>query len=124
VKIAAALALMGALLVAGCHRAPEKMPADGAGPAHPDVDKTLALDQMLVAHQCSNCHGADYLRVGPPMMAIRAIFPTPTAADADRLKQSILKGSVSKWGDAIMPPQAQVTPEETDKIVAIILDKK
>jgi len=123
VKIAVALLLMGGLLVIGCHKAPEAAVADTAGPPKPDVDPHLAIDRMLVAHQCSNCHAADYVRVGPPIMAIRAAFPNATPGDAMRLKQSILAGSVNKWGEAAMPPQSQVSPAQADEIVAVILAK-
>lgn len=123
-KIAAALVFTGTLFVAGCHRTPDAKPiAETAGPTHPDVDKTLAIDRMLVAHQCSNCHAADYLRVGPPVLAIRDAFANASAVDVERLKQSILKGSSGKWGEAIMPAQTQVSPEQAGEIVAIILGK-
>ncbi|PZU11013.1 c-type cytochrome [Sphingomonas sp.] len=120
-RIALALALMGSILAAGCQKAPGETAADTEGAPRPDVDKNLTLDTTLVAHQCSNCHAVDYMRVGPPIMSIRAAFPSPTPGDVDRLKQSILKGSVGKWGEATMPPQTQVTPEQANAIVAILL---
>ena len=114
------------LTLGACHRsaAPSAPVADTAGPPKPDVDPYLATTTMLVDHACSNCHAADYARVGPAMTDIAAAFPNASVGDKLRLRISIVQGSTGKWGDAIMPPQKQVKAEEVDQIIDTILATK
>ena len=116
---------VAALTATACSKAPEPIGvADTRGAETPDRDPYLAVDTMLVSHACSNCHAADYARVGPAMKDIAAAFAKPTPADFARLRTSVLQGSTGKWGDAIMPAQKQVRPEEVDAILRTILSAK
>lgn len=85
-----------------------------------DVDRYLPVNTMLVANGCSNCHAADYTRVGPPINAIAAAYADASPEELAQLRAAIIGGVKGKWGPAIMPPQFQVTPARADEIVEII----
>ena len=97
--------------------------ADSAGAPRPDIDPYLAVTKVLVAHGCSNCHAADYARVGPAMTDVASIYAGQPGAPA-LLATSIVNGAKGKWGEAMMPPQHQVTPAEAQDIVRTILATK
>ena len=109
--------IIGALaLLAGCGK-----PAAERGPDRPDVDPNLALNTLLVNHQCSNCHASDYARVGPSMKDVAAVLAPQGDAGRQRIRTAILNGAKGNWGEAVMPPQRQVTPAEADALAAAIL---
>jgi cytochrome c551/c552 len=107
--------LIATLILAGCGSAKD------AGPTTPDVDANLAMNTMLVQHQCSNCHAADYARVGPAMKDVAAVIGPATPESLARLRKAILEGTKGQWGEAIMPPQHQVSPADADTFAAAIL---
>ena len=90
----------------------------GAGPSQ-DRDPYLAMDTLLVANACSNCHATDYQRVGPSMRDVAAAVD-----DRQRLAGSILNGRKEGWGTAIMPPQHQVNKEQAGALAEAILALK
>jgi cytochrome c551/c552 len=90
----------------------------GAGSSQ-DRDPYLAMDTLLVANACSNCHAADYQRVGPSMRDVAAAVDDP-----QRLIGSILNGRKEGWGAAVMPPQHQVNSEQARALAEAILALK
>ncbi|WP_313803704.1 c-type cytochrome [Sphingobium sp.] len=99
-------------------------PVEERGAERPDRDLFLAMNRMLVAHGCSNCHAADYARVGPAMRDVATVYEKATDADRQRLRDAILHGTKGRWGMAIMPAQQQVTAEQASAIVDQILTPK
>lgn len=121
------LVILAALFtLSGCGRAPsgDGHAVDDKGAEKPDRDPFLAMNRTLVAHSCSNCHAADYPRVGPSMHDIASVYTTATDADRRRLSDAIVNGTKGRWGTAIMPAQKQVSPTQADAIVAEILKLK
>jgi cytochrome c551/c552 len=107
------LGLMGALALTGCSR---------EGAPDPDKDPYLTMNKLLVSNACSNCHASDYPRVGPSMKDVAAIVGKPTPEGLARLRNGILNGTKGQWGEAVMPPQKQVTPEAADLLAKAILE--
>ena len=103
-------------LLAGCGK-----PAAERGPERPDIDANLAINTLLVNHQCSNCHASDYARVGPSMQDVAAVLAPQGEPARARIRDAILNGAKGNWGEAVMPPQHQVTPADADALAAAIL---
>lgn len=113
-----ALALLG-----GCRKdtqAPAPQAADMNGAPDPDRDPYLAMNILLVRNACSNCHAADYPRVGPAMKDVAALYAGDSAARM-RLAGEIMNGTKGKWGESVMPPQHQVSAHAADELVAAIM---
>jgi cytochrome c551/c552 len=110
--------LTAMLALAGCGGGSADAPT---GAPTPDTDRFLAMNTILVANSCSNCHASDYARVGPSMKDVAAVLGGDTPQSRTRLREAILNGSKGKWGEAIMPAQKQVAPDKVDAIVATIL---
>ena len=108
-------AMAALVLLAGCGKAREQ------GPPRPDVDPHLALNTLLVNHQCSNCHASDYARVGPPLLTVGQVLGPQGQAGRLRLRTAILNGAKGNWGEAVMPPQHQVTAADADELTSAIL---
>jgi cytochrome c551/c552 len=120
---AVALGLLLALSACGKGADSEKRATavDERGADKPDQDLYLAMNKALVANGCSNCHNADYARVGPAMRDVAAVYQAEPAEGRKVLKESILHGVQGKWGKAIMPPQIRMTEAGADAIVEAIL---
>ncbi len=103
--------LMSAVSLAACSR---------EGAPNPDKDPHLAMNTLLVANACSNCHASDYPRVGPSMKDVAASLGESSPENIARIKDSMVKGVKGKWGEAVMPVQKQVTPEAADEIATAI----
>jgi cytochrome c551/c552 len=112
-----AILLTGALATAlsGCSKAP-----DGKSVSQ-DRDPYLAMNTVLVANACSNCHAVDYVRVGPAIRDVAELYAEAGPEDKKLLAESIVMGAKGKWGPAVMPAQHQVTPKRADEIVSAIL---
>jgi cytochrome c551/c552 len=91
------------------------------GAPTPDTDRYLAVNTLLVANACSNCHASDYARVGPSMKDVADVLGGDTSENRARLRDAILNGAKGKWGEAVMPPQKQVAADKVDAIAAAIL---
>ena len=95
----------------------------GAGAAQ-DNDPYLEMNTLLVANACSNCHAADYIRVGPSMVDI-AMARGPESPEARKaMAEKILNGAQGSWGTAVMPAQAQLSPEKARELASAILSLK
>jgi cytochrome c551/c552 len=106
------LSLIGVAALSGCSR---------EGAPDPDRDPFLAVNTLLVNNACSNCHASDYPRVGPSMKDVAAVVGKPTPEALARITDGIVKGTKGQWGEAIMPPQKQVSPEAANELARAIL---
>lgn len=120
-------AMVGLAALGGCNRAgqvPDHTNAaqsvDATGAPNPDQDPYLAMNTLLVKNACSNCHASDYARVGPAMKDVAAIYASDAVGQA-QLTEKIIKGTKGKWGEAIMPPQHQVTEEGATELAKAIM---
>lgn len=86
-----------------------------------DRDPYLPINSLLVRHACSNCHAADYPRVGPAMTDIAAVSAAAGPAERARLVTVLLNGGKGRWGEAIMPAQKQLSSAEAQKLVDAIM---
>jgi cytochrome c len=110
-------------LLGGCRKdmqAPVPQAADMTGAPDPDRDPYLAMNILLVRNACSNCHAADYPRVGPAMKDVAVLYAADSAART-RLAGEIINGTRGKWGEAAMPPQHQVSASAAGELVTAIL---
>lgn len=86
-----------------------------------DRDPYIAMNRVLVANGCSNCHAADYLRVGPAMTDIAMMYAEAKPAELEQVQHNIMAGTKGKWGIAIMPAQQRITSERAAEIVSTIM---
>ena len=70
---------------------------------------------------CLKCHSVDKKLVGP---AFKDVAKKYTEADVPKLVEKVKKGGVGVWGQVPMPPNAQVSDEDIEKIVRWILTLK
>lgn len=82
-----------------------------------------ADDDLAMKSGCLACHKVDVKLVGPAYKDIAAKYKDQADAQA-MLTESVIKGSVNKWGPVPMPAKggrADVSDEDIGKIVAWIL---
>lgn len=81
-------------------------------------------DQALAQKKnCMSCHATDMKLVGPSFKEVAAKYAKDKKA-TDALAQKIIKGGSGVWGNAVMPPNPTVTPEEAKKLAAWVLATK
>jgi cytochrome c551/c552 len=108
-RLKGAVAIITLFQLAGCSSSSE------------DKDPYLEMNTLLVQNACSNCHGADYMRVGPSMVDIAAVRGPDTPEARKALAAKIMGGAQGSFGTAIMPVQKQVDPKEADELAKAIL---
>jgi len=84
---------------------------------------TEALDgeQLVATLDCSSCHLPFEMSVGPPYASIAERYED-TPETVDLLSTTIIEGGVGQWSDTrAMPPHAQLSGEDAEKIVDWIL---
>ena len=89
-----------------------------------DRDPYLPINSLLVRHACSNCHAADYPRVGPAMTDVATVSAAAGPDERARLVTVLLDGGKGHWGEAIMPAQKQLTSADAEKLVDAIMALK
>jgi cytochrome c len=99
-------ALCGALLV--------------ASPAWADAAAEAAFAK---SKNCLACHAIDKKVVGPAFKAVADKYRQDPGA-AERLALKVRQGGNGVWGVVYMPANAQVTPEESKRLVAWVLGLK
>jgi cytochrome c551/c552 len=87
-----------------------------------DRDPYLRINTLLVNNACSNCHASDYARVGPSMTDVAAARGPDSPEARQLLRGMILNGTRGSYGEAVMPKQAQVTPDAADELAKAILE--
>lgn len=86
---------------------------------------SLGFASQALAQQknCLACHAAATRVVGPSFKEIAAKYATQDDAVA-QLSERIIKGSTGRWGFVPMPPNAQVSPDESKALTEWILQQK
>jgi len=87
-----------------------------ATPAHADM-------ALATAKNCMACHAVDKKLVGPSYKDVAAKYAGQKDA-VDKLSVKVIKGGAGVWGPIPMPANAQVTPDESKKLVAWILTQQ
>ena len=83
----------------------------------------LADMQLATTKNCMACHAVDKKLVGPSYKDVAAKYAGQKDA-TDKLAEKVIKGSSGVWGPVPMPANAQVTPDESKKLIAWILTQK
>jgi len=76
---------------------------------------------LLRASDCLACHAPETRLVGPSFSELAGLYQRD-AATLKMLAKRVIEGSEGIWGNAIMPPQPQLTEEEAQKVVEYILE--
>ena len=83
-----------------------------------------AADQALAQKKnCMSCHAAAMKLVGPSFKDVAAKYAKDKKA-VDTLSQKIVKGGSGVWGNAVMPPNPGLTPEEAKTLATWVLATK
>jgi cytochrome c len=84
-----------------------------------------AADGMALAQKnaCMSCHGVDKKIVGPAFKDVAKKYAADKGAQA-RLAAKVKAGGKGVWGEIPMPPNPQVSPADTNTIVAWVLSLK
>jgi cytochrome c len=72
---------------------------------------------------CLACHAVDKKVVGPAFQAVAQKYRQDPGA-AERLALKVRLGGNGVWGVVYMPANAQVSPEESKRLVAWVLSLK
>ena len=72
---------------------------------------------------CLACHAIEKKVVGPAFKAVADKYRKDPAA-LDRLALKVRQGGNGAWGVVYMPANAQVSPEESKRLVAWVLGLK
>jgi cytochrome c len=83
----------------------------------------LADMALATAKNCMACHAVDKKLVGPSYKDVAAKYAGQKDA-VDKLSAKVIKGGSGVWGPIPMPANAQVTPDESRKLVAWILTQQ
>lgn len=83
----------------------------------------LANPELAKAKNCMTCHAVATKLVGPSYKDIAAKYANDPNAEA-MLAAKVRNGSSGVWGQAPMPPNAQVSEAEARTLVKWILTQK
>ncbi|MFW2358346.1 c-type cytochrome [Hydrogenophaga sp.] len=83
----------------------------------------LADDEFYKTKNCFACHRIDRNTLGPSFKSVAAKYADDTSADV-MLAKKIREGSVGVWGQVPMPPQSQVSEDESLTLARWILGLK
>ena len=78
---------------------------------------------LATSKNCMACHAVDKKLVGPSYKDVAAKYADQADAK-DQLIQSIRQGSKGKWGQMAMPPQAQLSAGDAQKLAMWVLKTK
>jgi cytochrome c len=79
-----------------------------------------AHEALAKKNGCTSCHAMASALVGPSIKDVAAKYADQADAK-DQLVQSIRMGSSGKWGQMAMPPQAQLSAGDAQKLAIWIL---
>ncbi len=83
----------------------------------------LADDEFYKTKNCFACHRIDRNTLGPSFKNIAAKYAGDASAEVT-LAKKIREGTVGVWGQVPMPPQSQVSEEESLTLARWILGLK
>lgn len=93
-------------------------PAPAAAPGTPAA--AVDVQAVLKANACLGCHAVAQKIVGPAYHDVAARYKSDPQAQA-RLEASIKAGGSGKWGPVVMPPFANLSPQELKALAAFVL---
>jgi cytochrome c len=82
-----------------------------------------ANEALAKKNGCTGCHAMASALVGPAFKDVAAKYADQADAK-DQLIQSIRQGSSGKWGQMPMPPQAQLSASDSQKLALWVLKIK
>lgn len=100
--------------------APAAKPAAAATPGTPAA--AVDVQAVLKANACLGCHAVAQKIVGPAYRDVAARYKNDTQAQA-KLEASIKAGGSGKWGPVVMPPFANLSPQELKALAAFVLQQ-
>lgn len=83
----------------------------------------FADDEFYKTKNCFACHRIDRNTLGPSFKSVAAKYAEDTGADV-MLSRKIREGGVGVWGSVPMPPQSQVSEDESLTLARWILGLK
>lgn len=85
---------------------------------------TASADQALAQkNACMSCHGVDKKIVGPAFKEIAKKYASDPKA-VEMLVEKVKTGGKGVWGAVPMPPNPQVKPEDSKKIIEWMMSLK
>ncbi len=78
------------------------------------------LQLLLQKNNCLACHMIDKRKYGPTLKEVAEKYAGDSSA-AEKLAAKIKAGGTGVWGEDVMPPQAQVSDAEAQKIAKLVL---
>lgn len=79
------------------------------------------LETLARTKNCLACHAMDKKLVGP---SFRSIAEKYQNKDSEKLIAKVQRGGSGSWGPVPMPSNPQVTPQEAQTLVKLILATK
>ncbi len=105
-----------------CHRIVLAAALFAAGGAHAALDSAAAR-ALMQKGGCVACHAVDKQIIGPAFQEVAAKYSGDKDALA-KLSDKVKKGGVGVWGETPMPPNAQVSDADINRLVSWILTLK
>ncbi|MEP6996147.1 MAG: c-type cytochrome [Betaproteobacteria bacterium] len=105
-----------------CHRILLAATLFAAGSAHAALD-SAAAQALMQKGGCVACHAVDKQIIGPAFQEVAAKYSGDKDALA-KLSDKVKKGGVGVWGETPMPPNAQVSDADINRLVSWILTLK
>ena len=87
------------------------------------VAPAMADEAMAKAKNCMACHAVDKKLVGPSYKDVAAKYAKDPAA-VDKLASKIQKGGSGVWGAVPMPPNANVSADDSKALATWIMTIK
>jgi cytochrome c len=81
---------------------------------------TSELQLLLQKNNCLACHLIDKRKYGPNLKEVAQKYAGDSGAIA-KLAAKIKAGGTGVWGEDVMPPQAQVSDADAQKIAKLVL---
>lgn len=88
--------------------------------ANMEASANLVGKALYEGSDCKSCHQVTDKSVGPTLTAIADKYAGNEAA-VKTLVEKVIKGGSGIWGDLMMSPHPQLTPEETEKMIRYVL---
>jgi cytochrome c len=88
--------------------------------ANMEASANLVGKTLLESSDCNSCHNITEKSVGPSLTQIADKYAGNESA-VNGLIDKVIKGGSGVWGDLMMSPHPQLTPDETEKMIRYIL---
>ncbi len=78
---------------------------------------------LVTSNDCLTCHRVADTSVGPSFQSIANRYEN-IPANANKLLVSVQKGSTAAWGNNVMTPHPNLTPQDGTKMIRYILSNR